>query len=97
MLLGLRVGDPHAEVLIDKAIAGCAADDVAEVVSLAKPLTSWRTEILAHHDTGAHQKPLSPLRRVEPPNSGSYFLRISIMTSLHSGCRHTSRGCPVLW
>ena len=77
MLLGLRVGDPHdellgawlakesvrdiyltddradAEVLIDKAIVGCAGDEVPEIRSLGKTLASWRTEILAHHDTGA--------------------------------------------
>ena len=81
MLLGLRVGDPHdellgawlakenvrdiyltddradAEVLIDKAIVGCADDEVPEIRSLGKTLASWRTEILAHHDTGASNGP----------------------------------------
>lgn len=76
MLLGLRFGDPHDEVLgawlakesvrdlyltedpadaavlVDKTIAGCAADEVAEIRSLGKTIASWRTEILAHHDTG---------------------------------------------
>lgn len=85
MLLGLRVGDPHdellgawlakesvrdvyltderadAEVLIDKAIAGCAGDEVAEIRSLGKTLASWRTEILAHHDTGASNGPTEGL------------------------------------
>ena len=77
LLLGLRVGDPHDEVLgawlakesvrdvyltedpavaavlLDKAIVGCAADDVEEIRSLSSTLASWRTEILAHHRTGA--------------------------------------------
>jgi len=85
MLLGLRVGDPHdellgawlakenvrdiylaesrtdAEVLIDKTIAGCVTDEVAEIRSLGKTLASWRTEILAHHDTGASNGPTEGL------------------------------------
>ena len=85
MLLGLRVGDPHDELLgawlakesvrdvyladspadaatlLDKAIAGCTADDVAEVRSLGTTLASWRTEILAHHDTGASNGPTEGL------------------------------------
>jgi transposase len=85
MLLGLRVGDPHEEllgawlakesvrdvyladstaeaaVLLDKAIVACRADDVAEIRSLGKTLASWRTEILAHHDTGASNGPTEGL------------------------------------
>jgi len=85
MLLGLRVGDPHDELLgawlakesvrdvyladtpadaatlLDKAIIGCADDEVAEVRSLGKTLASWRTEILAHHDTGASNGPTEGL------------------------------------
>jgi transposase len=85
MLLGLRVGDPHdellgawlakesvrdiyladdpdqAELLIDKAIAGCADDEVDEIRSLGHTLASWRTEILAHHDTGASNGPTEGL------------------------------------
>ena len=85
MLLGLRVGDPHDEllgawlakenvrdiyltadsadaaVLIDKAIAGCATDEVREIRSLGKTLASWRTEILAHHETGASNGPTEGL------------------------------------
>jgi transposase len=81
MLLGLRVGDPHDEVLgawlakesvrdvyltddpdeaallLDKAITGCADDDVDEIRALGRTLASWRTEILAHHDTGAPNGP----------------------------------------
>ena len=81
MLLGLRVGDPHDELLgawlakesvrdvyladtpadaatlLDKAIVACSTDEVAEVRSLGTTLASWRTEILAHHDTGASNGP----------------------------------------
>jgi transposase len=54
--------DRHeAELLIDKAIAGCAADDVEEIRSLGNTLRSWRTEILAHHDTGASNGPTEGL------------------------------------
>ena len=85
LLLGLRVGDPHDEllgawlakenvrdiyltddpadaaVLLDKTIAGCATDEVPEIRALAKTLTSWRTEILAHHTTGASNGPTEGL------------------------------------
>ncbi len=85
VLLGLRIGDPHDEVLgawlakesvrdiyltddpaeaavlVDKAIAGCGADDVKEIRSLAHTLSSWRTEILAHHRTGASNGPTEGL------------------------------------
>lgn len=85
MLLGLRVGDPHDEVLgawlakesvrdiyladtwrdartlLDKAITGCLADDVPEIISLGHTLRSWRNEILAHHTTGASNGPTEGL------------------------------------
>jgi transposase len=85
MLLGLRLGDPHDEVLgawlakenvrdvylatrprdakllLDKTIAGCLADPVAEIVSLGRTLQSWRNEILAHHTTGASNGPTEGL------------------------------------
>jgi transposase len=50
-----------AEALIDKTIAGCANDEVPEIRSLGKTLASWRTEILAHHDTGASNGPTEGL------------------------------------
>ena len=50
--------DPTAAaLLVDKAIAGCAADDVEEIRSLGKTLSSWRNEIIAHHRTGAGNGP----------------------------------------
>jgi hypothetical protein len=99
MLLGLRFGDPHDEVLgawlakesvrdlyltndpaeaavlLDKTIAGCLADEVAEIRSLGKTLRSWRAEILAHHDTGASNGPTEGLnlcvKRVKRAGHGS--------------------------
>lgn len=50
-----------AALLIDKAITGCATDDVPEIRSLAKTLARWRTEILARHDTGASNGPTEGL------------------------------------
>jgi transposase len=85
MLLGLRVGDPHDEVLgawlakesvrdiyladtwrearllLTKAITGCLADDVPEIVSLGHTLQSWQREILAHHTTGGSNGPTEGL------------------------------------
>ena len=51
----------EAEILLDKAIAGCVEDDVAEIVSLGQTLTKWRTEILAYHDTRASNGPTEGL------------------------------------
>ena len=54
--------DAHdAALLIDKAIAGCAQDEVEEIRTLGRTLASWRTEILAHHDTGASNGPTEGL------------------------------------
>jgi transposase len=54
--------DPaEAELLVDKAIAACAADDVPEIVSLGKTLASWRNEIVAHHRSGASNGPTEGL------------------------------------
>jgi transposase len=51
----------QARLLLDKTIAGCLADDVPEIVSLGNTLKSWRTEILAHHTTGASNGPTEAL------------------------------------
>lgn len=51
----------EAEVLLDKAIAGCLHDEVPEIVSLGKTLAKWRTEILAYHDTRASNGPTEGL------------------------------------
>ena len=47
--------------LLDKTIAGCRADKVPEVRSLGRTLAAWRTEILAHHSTGASNGPTEGL------------------------------------
>ena len=114
MLLGLRVGDPHDEVLgawlakesvrdvyltedpavaatlLDKAIAGYADDDVEEIRSLANTLASWRTEILAHHDSGASNGPTEGLnlcvKRVKRCGHGfKRFEHYRLRVLLHAG------------
>jgi transposase len=50
-----------AALLLDKAITGCANDDVAEIQSLGHTLAAWREEILAHHSTGASNGPTEGL------------------------------------
>jgi transposase len=114
MLLGLRFGDPHdevlgawlakesvrdlyltddpaeAEVLLDKTIAGCAADEVAEIRSLGRTLQSWRTEILAHHHTGASNGPTEGLnlcvKRVKRAGHGfRCFDHYRLRVLLHAG------------
>ncbi|MGA9077401.1 MAG: transposase [Acidimicrobiales bacterium] len=50
--------DPgEAAALLDRVIAGCLVDEVDEIVSLGNTLQRWRTEILAHHLTGASNGP----------------------------------------
>lgn len=51
----------EATVLLDKAIVACLADDVEEIRTLGSTLKAWRTEILAHHDTGASNGPTEGL------------------------------------
>lgn len=47
------VDDPaEAAVLLDAAIEGCKADDVAEIATMGNTLSRWRVEILNHHRTG---------------------------------------------
>ena len=54
--------DPaEAALLLHKAIAGCADDEVEEVRSLGNTLARWRVEILAHHATGAANGPTEGL------------------------------------
>ncbi len=57
----LATNRAQAELLLDKTIAGCQADAVAEVRSLGRTLKSWRKEILAYHDTGASNGPTEGL------------------------------------
>lgn len=57
--------DPKAAaLLLDKVIAGCSGDVVEEICSLGNTPSSWRTEALAHHTTGASTGPTEgqPLR-----------------------------------
>ena len=51
----------EAAALLDKAIAFCAASTVAEVRRLGRTLAKWRSEILAHHTTGASNGPTEAL------------------------------------
>ena len=113
MLLGLRIGDPHDEVLgawlakesvrevyltndpsrrllLDKAIAGCTNDVVEEIRSLGNTLSSWRTEILAHHTTGASNGPTEGLnlcaKRVKRCGHGfKRFENYRLRVLLHAG------------
>ncbi len=114
MLLGLRAGDPHDEVLgawlakesvrdvyltdnpadaatlLDKAIVGCRRDDVAEIRSLGRTLTRWRTEILNHHTTGASNGPTEALNLVikKVKRAGHGFRRFDhyrLRCLLHAG------------
>ena len=114
LLLGLRIGDPHddllgawlakesvrdvyltddvteAAFLLDKTIAGCAADEVEEIRSLGGTLDSWRTEILAHHDTGASNGPTEGLnlcvKRVKRCGHGfKRFEHYRLRVLLHAG------------
>jgi hypothetical protein len=88
-----------AATLLDKAIIACRADDVTEVRSLGHTLASWRTEILAHHDTGASNGPTEGLnlcvKKIKRCRRGfkswqHYRLRVL----LHAGGIHVTRKAP---
>jgi transposase len=114
MLLGVRAGDPHdevlgawlakesvrdvyliddphdAELLLDKAIHGCRLDTVPEIQSLGKTLIRWRTEILAHHHTGASNGPTEGLnlliKKVKRAGHGfRSFANYRLRILLHAG------------
>jgi transposase len=81
-----------AATLLDKTIAGCAVDEVAEIRSLGKTLRSWRTEILAHHDTGASNGPTEGLnllvKKVKRAGHGfRSFANYRLRILLHAGRR----------
>jgi transposase len=50
-----------AATLLDKTIIACIEDDVPEIQTLGHTLERWRTEILAHHTTGASNGPTEGL------------------------------------
>lgn len=79
-----------ARVLLDKAITGCLADPVPEVVSLGKTLRSWRREILAHRTTGASNGPTEGLnlcvKKVKRSGHGfRTFEHYRLRVLLHAG------------
>ena len=83
--------DPdEAATLLDKTIAGCETDEVDEIRSLGKTLQSWRTEILAHHITGASNGPTEGLnlcvKRVKRAgHSFRCFEHYRLRVLLHAG------------
>ncbi len=48
----------EAAVLLEGTISGCRSETVAEIRALGPTLVRWRTEILAHHTTGAPNRVL---------------------------------------
>jgi transposase len=80
----------EGHLLIDKAIVGCAHDDVAEIQSLGRTLAAWRNEILAHHQTGASNGPTEALnlcvKRVKRCGHGfRTFEHYRLRVLLHAG------------
>lgn len=79
-----------AAILLHKAIAACAADDVEEIRSLGATLASWRSEILAHHRTGASNGPTEglnlPVKRIKRCGHGfKRFDHYRLRVLLHAG------------
>ena len=82
--------DPDtAAFLLDKTIEGCRTDWVPEIQKLGRTLKRWRTEILAHHATGASNGPTEGLnlliKKVKRAGHGfrsftNYRLRILLHT-----------------
>jgi transposase len=84
--------EDHADaaLLLDKAIAGCTEDDVAEIQSLGRTLRRWRSEILNHHTTGASNGPTEGLNLVikKVKRAGHGFRRFDhyrLRCLLHAG------------
>jgi transposase len=80
----------EAAVLLDKAITGCRADDVAEIRSLGHTLQRWRTEIVNHHRTGASNGPTEGLnlcvKQVKRAGRGfTCFSHYRLRVLLHAG------------
>jgi transposase len=79
-----------AELLLDKAITGCAEDQVGEVRSLGGTLARWRGEILNHHRTGASNGPTEGLnllvKKVKRAGHGfRSFVNYRLRILLHAG------------
>lgn len=79
-----------AATLADKAIRGCAEDDVEEIRALGRTLKRWRTEILNHHLTGASNGPTEGLNLVikKVKRAGHGFRRFDnyrLRCLLHAG------------
>jgi hypothetical protein len=79
-----------AEILLDKAIAGCRLDPVGEVRCLGRTLARWRTEILNHHRTGASNGPSEGLnllvKKVKRAGHGvRSFANYRLRILLHAG------------
>ena len=80
----------EATTLLDKAIAGCRADEVEEIRSLGDTLLRWREEILNHHRTGASNGPTEGLnlcvKRVKRCGHGfTRFDHYRLRVLLHAG------------
>ncbi|MGH8937048.1 MAG: ISL3 family transposase [Acidimicrobiia bacterium] len=79
-----------AATLLDKAITGCSEDHVSEIQALGRTLSRWRTEILAHHETGASNGPTEALNLLvkKVKRSGHGFQRFEhyrLRVLLHTG------------
>ena len=80
----------EATVLLDKAIAGCLADEVPEIVTLGHTLERWRSEILNHHRTGASNGPTEGqnfcVKKVKRAGRGfASFENYRLRVLLHAG------------
>lgn len=77
-------------LLLDKTIEGCRLDQVPEIRSLGRTLGRWRTEILAHHATGASNGPTEGLnllvKKVKRAGHGfRSFTNYRLRILLHAG------------
>ena len=86
----LAEGHDDATLLLDKAIEGCRTDPVDEITTLGRTLAKWRTEILAHHTTGASNGPTEGLnllvKKVQRAGHGfRSFANYRLRILLHAG------------
>lgn len=86
-----------AETALDDAIAWCTAPEAGpELARLAKTLRRWRTEMLAHHATGASNGPVEAanllIKQVKRSgrgfrNAANHRLRILLAGGMNPACK----------
>jgi hypothetical protein len=74
-------------VFLNRVIAGPVSDEVPEIVSLGNTLKRWRTQISAHHLTGASNGPTEATNLLVKKIKWARLSRASGITPTRGLCR----------